>query len=105
MRKGPIDPGLQPERTRLAWSRTSLAFAANGGLALHAGHRLDHWAWILPGAAVLGISLVVYGLGAARYRRVDTAIRAGRPVTGTTATVTVTAAAVLTVAVAATLLI
>ncbi|HSA53271.1 MAG TPA: DUF202 domain-containing protein [Yinghuangia sp.] len=90
---GPIDPGLQPERTRLAWSRTSLAFLANGGLMLHAGHDAD-WVWLLPGSAVIAVSGLVYAAGEARYRRVGAAVRENEPVTGS-ALVAATAAAAL----------
>lgn len=99
-RGGPVDPGLQPERTRLAWSRTALAFLANGGLMLHAGHKLDHWAWLIPGSAVIATAVVVYGASAVRYRQVDAAVRARRPVAGQVP-IALTAAAAVFVAVAA----
>lgn len=91
---GPVDPGLQPERTRLAWSRTALAFLANGGLMLHAGHRLDHWGWLVPGAVVIAVSVFVYVASAVRFRRVDDAIRRGTPVVGTVPIALTAAAAV-----------
>lgn len=92
--RGPIDPGLQSERTRLAWSRTSLAFLANGGLMLHAGHDADDWAWLLPGSAVIAVSGLVYAAGEVRYRRVGAAVHRNEPVTGT-GLVAATAAAAL----------
>ncbi|UGQ13069.1 DUF202 domain-containing protein [Yinghuangia sp. ASG 101] len=94
--RAPVDPGLQPERTRLAWSRTALAFLANGGLVLHAGHRADHRAWLLPGAAVIALSALVYAVGELRYRRVGAAVRANTPVAGAALVATAAAAAVFT---------
>ncbi|WP_436770721.1 DUF202 domain-containing protein [Yinghuangia sp. YIM S09857] len=99
-RNGPVDPGLQPERTRLAWSRTALAFLANGGLMLHAGHRLDHWAWLTPGAVIIAVSVAVYVASALRFRRVDDAIRSGDPVVGA-APIALTAAAAVVVSLTA----
>jgi len=78
----PLDPGLQPERTRMAWSRTSLAFMANGGLLVHAGHEPDRWWYMVPGVVVLAAGACVYLVGLLRHRQVDRAIRAGVPVAG-----------------------
>lgn len=103
-RNGPVDPGLQPERTRLAWSRTALAFLANGGLMLHAGHRLDHWGWMVPGAVIIAVSVCVYVAGTVRFRRVDDAIRRGTPVAGTLPIALTAAAAVLVALLAAVVL-
>lgn len=99
-RTGPVDPGLQPERTRLAWSRTALAFLANGALMLHAGHELTHWAWMVPGAVIIAFSALVYATGELRHRRIDAAIRTARPVAGPRE-IAVTAAAVLVAALTA----
>lgn len=95
-RRVPVDPGLQPERTRLAWSRTALAFLANGAVLLHAGHRADHVLWLLPGAAVIAVSVLVRAAGELRYRRVEASLRANAPVAGTALVASAAAAAVCT---------
>jgi uncharacterized membrane protein YidH (DUF202 family) len=74
------DPGLQSERTRLAWVRTAVMLAvgglAAGGAALRAG--------------VTGLPVAALGLAAlcgavllvrtgARYRHVQRALHEGRP--------------------------
>lgn len=92
----PVDPGLQPERTRLAWARTALALLANGGLMLHSGHRADEWAWLLPGAAVMAVAALVYAVGELRFRRVEAAVRANGPVAGTVFVALTATATVLT---------
>lgn len=50
-----VDPGLARERTRLAWSRTAIAFAALGAAIL----RKD----VVVGLVVLAMVPPVWGLG------------------------------------------
>ena len=52
---GADDPGLARARTRLAWTRTALSFAAIGGIIL----RHD----LAAGFVVLGLSALVWGVG------------------------------------------
>ncbi len=63
------DDGLQPERTALAWSRTSLGFLANGALLLL--RDAEHYSGplrLLPAVLALLFAAVVYGIGRARLR-------------------------------------
>ncbi|MFI5625901.1 DUF202 domain-containing protein [Nocardioides sp. NPDC051685] len=64
-----FDPGLQPERTLLAWRRTSLAFAAASVVAFRfTGPTLGFLALPLAiGGAGMGIA--AYFTASARYRR------------------------------------
>jgi uncharacterized membrane protein YidH (DUF202 family) len=62
-------PGLQAERTRLAWDRTALSFATYGALLLHSGH--------IPGVAVILSGFAVLVVGRRRYHRLIGCLRRG----------------------------
>ena len=51
----PFDPGLQPERTELAWRRTSLALGAGSLVAMRLlPEAFGHGLWVLCG--VVGVA-------------------------------------------------
>ncbi|ADB30053.1 protein of unknown function DUF202 [Kribbella flavida DSM 17836] len=62
------DPGLQPERTLLAWRRTSLGLVANGVLLLASGHGTSSVRFGL-GVVVIVLALVCWAAVSAVYRR------------------------------------
>ncbi|WP_043631216.1 DUF202 domain-containing protein [Nonomuraea candida] len=74
------DQGLQSERTRLAWVRTAVALSTGGlgaaGLSVRYG---------LPAPAIVGFALAALCGGVllirtrVRFRRVQAALHAGRP--------------------------
>lgn len=90
---GPWDPGLQLERTTLAWQRTAL-------LALVAGCAAAKLTWGRCGAAMalivllLACSATVAPLAARRHSRAHAALIDGRPLPGG-ALIAYTSAAVL----------
>lgn len=74
------DPGVQNERTSLAWVRTALGLA---GCALLAGRlAIMRGSGVATGAALAGALLAVGVLGWShdRYRRAERRLRTGQPV-------------------------
>jgi uncharacterized membrane protein YidH (DUF202 family) len=89
---GPVedfDPGLARERTRLAWTRTAVAFAAVGAAILK-----SH---LVAGLAVLGLGGVVWGL---RHLLQDTAVTRSQPARLLGVTLTVVAVAIVALVIA-----
>ncbi|NMH97600.1 DUF202 domain-containing protein [Pseudonocardia acidicola] len=62
-------PGLQAERTVLAWDRTALGFLANGALLLVRNiHTAQYQRW-LPAVAAFGLGVACFTLARLRQRR------------------------------------
>jgi uncharacterized membrane protein YidH (DUF202 family) len=84
-----LDPGLARERTRLAWARTAISFAAVGAAILKRQ--------VIPGVIVLALTPLVWALGTFASRALLPEPRSGRLLA---VTVTVTAVAVLALVIA-----
>lgn len=67
----PRDPGLQPERTALSWTRTALVVAVNALLALRTGLVQGEPWLVVVGAVLFGTAGAVGAAGALRRRQLD----------------------------------
>ncbi|MFB9310714.1 uncharacterized membrane protein YidH (DUF202 family) [Agromyces hippuratus] len=63
------DPGLQPERTALAWSRTALALAVNALLSMRAGFVTGQPVLVAVGALLFAASGAAVAIGTVRRRQ------------------------------------
>ncbi len=95
-----LDRGLQAERTRLAWSRTALSFAAVGALLLHNGITTGDWLHWVPGLLGLCSAAATYLLGVVRYHATNRRVPREQSMTSVGAVRTLTALTALTVVVA-----
>lgn len=99
------DPGLQPERTSLAWRRTAFTMLVVSLLLIRDAAQL-HSAWLGATVAILiGASSLLAAIGSLRIRSLHTCGTSGAPhaavATLTATAVCVVAAAGLLIAVAA----
>jgi uncharacterized membrane protein YidH (DUF202 family) len=69
MTPAPRDPGLQAERTLLAWRRTTLGLVVNGGLLLASGHGTSN--------VRFGLGIVVTVLALSCWAAVSAVFRQG----------------------------
>ncbi|GAA4885930.1 DUF202 domain-containing protein [Saccharopolyspora cebuensis] len=76
---GPWDPGLQVERTTLAWLRTALAFTVGMLVFLRFIVHVSALAAALCAAATLPLAVGVAGFAWRRHLRVDRSVRADQP--------------------------
>jgi uncharacterized membrane protein YidH (DUF202 family) len=71
---GPWDPGLQPERTSIAWVRTAITYAV---VALLTTRLMPGVAGLIVGLAGLVTSSMVMAAAGRRAARVDRAVTGG----------------------------
>lgn len=78
-----FDPGLQPERTELAWRRTALALGVGSLIAIRLlpAEFGDVW-WAAAGVAGVVASALLWHLARRRYRSFTAALRDGEVVPG-----------------------
>lgn len=74
-----FDPGLQPERTHLAWRRTALSVALGSIVALRIRPGVFHAAiWYVPGVLGVAVAAWLWWVSARRYRHVNDHLVEGR---------------------------
>jgi uncharacterized membrane protein YidH (DUF202 family) len=65
----PVDPGLQGERTALAWNRTALAIGVGALLELRVSWSLHQHVLTALAAALLACAIATYAYGSVRRRQ------------------------------------
>lgn len=71
-----FDPGLQPERTLLAWRRTCLSFAVGSLVAMRFALDALGMLAVVGGALGAALSVLAYLLAATGYRRAHRSLTA-----------------------------
>lgn len=79
-----FDPGLQPERTELAWRRTALAIGVGSLIALRVLPAIApspglQQAWLAPGIVGVAFAMLLWLRSRARHARVTRALLEERP--------------------------
>ena len=73
------DPGLQPQRTALAWTRTALAVFVNAFLVLRTGMQAGQTLTTALGVVLLLAGALTVGCGAWRHRSLARSHAPGGP--------------------------
>lgn len=73
------DPGLQPERTALAWGRTALSLALNAILFLRSGLQEQHFGLLATGVSLCAGAAVVARMSTRRRTELRDGFRAPPP--------------------------
>lgn len=95
--RGPFDPGLQVERTLLAWRRTCLAFGGANLVAMRFTIEVAGQLAVVAGILGVGLALAAYVAAAAGYRHASAALHDhGYLRNGTGAAIATATAATLT---------
>ena len=96
--RAPWDPGLQNERTRLAWQRTLLSGLTCGLLVARLLASVYPALALGVGVAAVAVTAALGALAIRRFRRNARALRAGRPIEDGRPAALVTGLLVLTAA-------